>query len=259
MPEFSSYQPGIPSWIDLTTRNPEGARTFYGALFGWEFDIGPAEFGYYTTCMLRGKSVAGIGGEPAPEGSPTGWVTYLASADAAKTARGIDRHGGKVMMGPMDVPGQGAMLLAFDPGGALFGVWQAGDHTGAALANEPGTITWNELITPDLKAAQEFYSALFDHSWAPVDMGGGPEYMTFAPPGRDAARDSVGGVIEVSGVPAHWMPYFGVADTDAAVAAVTGMGGTVDAPAADTPFGRRAVVRDPEGAILTLLQVPAQQ
>lgn len=255
MPEFSSYQPGVPSWIDLTTRDPEGARTFYGALFGWEFDIGPAEFGHYVTCRLRGKDVAGIGGEPAPEGAPTGWVTYLASADAAETARRIGEHGGKVMMGPMDIPEQGSMLLAFDPAGALFGVWQAGSHIGAALANEPGTITWNELSAPDLNAAQAFYGAVFDHSWAPVDTGGGPRYATFAPPGRDAASDSVGGAIEVGGIPAHWMPYFGVADTDAAVATVTGLGGTVVTPAADTPFGRCATVRDPESNALTLIQV----
>ncbi|HYT25105.1 MAG TPA: VOC family protein, partial [Actinomycetota bacterium] len=45
MAEVKSYAPGTPSWVDLMTSDPEGARAFYGELFGWEFEIGGPETG----------------------------------------------------------------------------------------------------------------------------------------------------------------------------------------------------------------------
>ena len=36
MPERSSYAHGIPSWVDLSSPDPEASAAFYGALFGWE-------------------------------------------------------------------------------------------------------------------------------------------------------------------------------------------------------------------------------
>ena len=38
MPERTQYAPGTPSWIDLQTSDQAGAKTFYGALFGWDYD-----------------------------------------------------------------------------------------------------------------------------------------------------------------------------------------------------------------------------
>jgi hypothetical protein len=40
MSEVTSYAPGTPSWVDLMTSDPEGARGFYGELFGWDYEIG---------------------------------------------------------------------------------------------------------------------------------------------------------------------------------------------------------------------------
>src|SRR6266487_3526104 len=47
-------------------------------LLGWELQVGTAELGYYTMCEVGGKLVAGISGEPAPEGVPNAWTTYFA-------------------------------------------------------------------------------------------------------------------------------------------------------------------------------------
>jgi predicted enzyme related to lactoylglutathione lyase len=53
MSEVSSYEPGIPAWVDLGTNDPEGARRFYQELFGWEFQVGPAGTGHH--CSGRGR------------------------------------------------------------------------------------------------------------------------------------------------------------------------------------------------------------
>ena len=41
MPERTQYAPGTPSWIDLQTTDQDGAKKFYGAMFGWDYDDQP--------------------------------------------------------------------------------------------------------------------------------------------------------------------------------------------------------------------------
>jgi predicted enzyme related to lactoylglutathione lyase len=160
----------------------------------------------------------------------------------------------------MDVAAEGRMAIAADPTGAVFGVWQAGNHFGTALVNEPGAISWNELATRDVDAARRFYSAVFGYEWEDMDTGeGGPRYATFAVGGR-----AVGGALQMNdswpaGVPAHWMPYFVVADTDQAAATVQRLGGTVNTPPMDSPYGRFAVVADPQGGVFSIIQLLPDQ
>ena len=54
-------------------------------------------------------------------------------------------------------------------------------------------------------------------------------------------------------VPSHWSVYFAVEDADAAIAKVTELGGSVEQPAEDTPYGRLGCVADPMGARFKLL------
>jgi len=257
MTEVQSYAPGMPSWVDLMTSDIDGARTFYGALFGWEFDIGPADTGHYTMCRIGGQPVAGMVGDPASEGMPTAWNTYMATDDTDAVVQRITDAGGNVMMGPMDVMTQGRMAFAFDPTGAAFGVWQAIEHRGAGLRDEPGSVAWNELATRDLAAAQDFYTSVFGYEWEPVDTGnGGPAYRL-----ASVAGQSAGGAMEMTAqwpaeVPPHWMPYFAAADVDAAAARAEELGGAVRVPATDSAHGRWAVIADPQGGVFTVLEPP---
>jgi predicted enzyme related to lactoylglutathione lyase len=257
MAEITSYAAGSPSWVDLMTSDPEAARAFYRELFGWELEVGPAETGHYTIARLRGHSVAGLGGEPARDGMPTAWTTYLASDDVDATVGRITEAGGQLLMEPLDVMDQGRMAIAADPTGAVFGLWQAGEHAGATLVNEPGTVSWNQLETRDLDAARRFYTAVFGYRWEDVDTGqGGPPYATFAVQDRP-----VGGALQMDDnwpaeIPAHWMAYFAVADTDQAVATVQRLGGSVQMPGMDSPYGRFAVVSDPQGGVFTVIRLP---
>ena len=255
MAEVKSYAAGTPSWVDLMTSDPEASRNFYRELFGWELEVGPPETGHYTICRLRGHNVAGLGGEPAPDGTPTAWTTYIAVDDVDAAAGRITGNGGSLLMGPLDVMTQGRMAVASDPTGAVFGLWQAGEHVGATLVNEPGTVNWNELNSRDLATARQFYGAVFGYDWQDVDTGqGGPQYATFQVGGRD-----VGGALQMTDqwpaeVPSHWIVYFGVDDTDASVATIQRLGGAVLMPPTDSPYGRFAAVRDPQGAVFTVIK-----
>lgn len=91
MSELTTKQPaGTPTWIDLGIPDLDRAMTFYGALFGWEFDVGPAEFGHYTQCLLRGRPVAAIRPNPDPDATDFWWNVYLGVKHQAESDKGSD-------------------------------------------------------------------------------------------------------------------------------------------------------------------------
>lgn len=254
MSEVTSYAPGTPCWVELTTRDLEAARDFYGAVLGWAFNIGPAETGHYTTCTTRGRNVAALSGMPPAQDVPVAWTTYLATDDVDAAAARVVDAGGRVMLAPMDVMAFGRMAIAADPAGAAFGLWQANEHIGAELVNEAGAVVWNELSTPDLERAERFYGAVFGHRFAPMDTGpGGPEYRTLH---LDGDRP-VAGAMRVGDLPdadgPGWSVCFGVPDADATVATAGDRGAQLTVPATDSPYGRYAVLRDPQGAAFAVL------
>ena len=75
---------------------------------------------------------------------------------------------------PFDVFTSGRMAVCQDPQGAFFMIWQPNEHIGAALVNSSGSLTWNDLITPDVAEAAKFYCDLFGWEVAPVVTDGTP-------------------------------------------------------------------------------------
>ncbi|HXW31682.1 MAG TPA: VOC family protein, partial [Acidimicrobiales bacterium] len=143
MPTVDDYEPGTPSWVDLSSTDLPASVRFYSQLFGWTAeDQGPDSGGYHMF-MKGGRPVAG-GMAAMQEGQPSAWMTYVSVADADATTARIGDAGGAVFVGPMDVLAAGRMVVAADPAGAVFGLWQPKEHRGAGVVNEPGALTWNE-------------------------------------------------------------------------------------------------------------------
>jgi predicted enzyme related to lactoylglutathione lyase len=255
MGERTSYREGTPSWVDLMTTDPEGARAFYGGLFGWDFDIDPNPDTFnYTMCRLNGHSVAGMGGQPAPAGMPTVWTTYFAVDDADKTAERVVEHGGTVQMAPMDVMDSGRMAIAADAQGAMFGLWQAAGHIGAGLVNVPGTLVWNELSTRDLDGGTAFYGEVLGQRWDEYDTGAqGPRYKVAYIDGKVVCGALEMGSEFPAEIPPNWRAYFAVEDAAAAAAKATELGGSVQIPVFDTPQGPTAVLSDPQGGVFSVI------
>lgn len=253
MPERDGYAPGTPGWVDIGT-DVEGAKAFYGALFGWTAqDAGPPEqSGGYGFFLKDGRMVAGYGPQQTP-GRPF-WTTYVVVGDADEAAKRVEQAGGTVVMSPTDVMTQGRMAVFSDPQGAFISAWQPGEHRGAQLVNEPGALCWNELQTRDPEAAKAFYTVVFD--WEAVTHTGGPvPYTEFKVDG-----DSVAGMMPMPpmiprGVPPHWLVYFAVDDTDAAVNRAGELGGSVQMPPMDVPVGRFSVLTDAQGATFAVIRL----
>jgi len=265
MGKRTSYEPGTFSWIELSTTDTDGAKEFYGKLFGWESEDNPipadAGGGVYTILTLGGESVAALYEQMADQreaGIPPNWFSYITVADADAAAERAKELGGMVHAGPFDVMENGRMAVIADPTGAVFGVWQARDSIGATLVNDPGCLTSNELATNDVAAASAFYSGLFGWRIAEVDTQGAPRYWTIAHDGAAEGRN--GGMRELApqqadaGVPPHWMPYFTAASVDEAITTTQGAGGTLHAGPIEIPAGRIAVLSDPQGAFFALFE-----
>ena len=250
----SPWPAGVPCWADLMVPDVAAAGAFYAAVLGWEVPASDDQYGGYVVAHRDGHATAGIA--PLQPGARTGWTLYFATDDADATTAAAEQAGGTVLLPAVEVGPLGRMALLADPSGAWFGVWQASTMIGAALVNEPGGLVWEDLRSTDPAAAQAFYSAVFGFHVDPLAMAG-PDYGTFRLRHEQAPLGGMGGMMNSpEGTPSHWLVYFAVADTDAALAAATEAGGTVTVPAKDTPFGRLGGVRDPYGADLVVLQPP---
>jgi predicted enzyme related to lactoylglutathione lyase len=125
-------EPGTFTWNELNTRNPDAAKAFYGAVFGWtpnETDMG--DFGSYITWRLADaseddESIGGLldmRGRVADE-VPEHWMTYFTIEDRDATVEKAKGMGAKVIFGPMDMP-MGRLAILTDPQGAAFGIFES--------------------------------------------------------------------------------------------------------------------------------------
>lgn len=262
MVKISDVTFGAPCWMDLTTDDVEGAKAFYGELFGWTAVDYGAEMGHYHSLSKGDSAIAGLSGKSAEMGNadaPNAWGIYFAVENAEATAKAISENGGQVLFPVMDVPGQGHMSIAIDPTGAAFGIWQPLSHRGFQEAEVPGTPGWFELSTRNFDAAVMFYTSVFGVQIAdmpgnpPEAADGMPAYQVIMIDGQPRAGLIDGSTVLRDGVPSSWIIYFVVDDTDAAVSKATELGGSVQMGPEDSTYGRFAVVADPSGATFAVI------
>lgn len=249
MTEQQTYAPGTPIWVDLAAPDAGAARAFYTALFGWDVFVNPdPQFGGYGMFTQGGQEVAGVG-PTMNEGQPAAWSTYVLTEDADATAAAVAEAGGKMLFGPHDVGDQGRVLGFQDPTGAYLGAWQNGERRMTPLFNTPVSVAWNELHTRDVETASRFYEAVFGWEADHTPAGGAP-YTQWQVDGRTVAGGTTVGLSE--GHPPYWLVYFAVHECDATVARARELGAAVVTPATSFEYGRFAVLRDPQGAVVAV-------
>ncbi|WP_177198702.1 VOC family protein [Streptomyces colonosanans] len=236
-PEGTAFPEGVPCWIDVQLPDVEAGRRFYGELFGWTFE---EAHGSSVWAYLGDRVVAAL--VPKRDGRmPTVWTVYFAAPDVAALTGRIRAGGGQVVIPPTPVDTLGTAALAADPEGAVFGLWQAGTHAGFGKRHEPGSFTWAQLYARNTVTANTFYTRLFHDALLGPDAV--PDF------GRAPLED-----VFPTEMPPHFLVHFGVRDGAAALAAVGRLGGRVQVPPFETPYGRVAVVTDDQGASFALLQ-----
>ncbi len=273
MSQRDEYPVGVPCFVDTGRRDAGAAKGFYEDLFGWQVERATPEGAPpYYNARLNGLTVAGMSSQPDQDSTPV-WSTYVRVDDADAIVAKVSEAGGRTTMGPFHIGPDGRMAVHEDPAGAEFCTWQPGIVRGAQLVNEPGTWVFSTLSTGDAAASEAFYGAVFGWKLGLADEDGNAMFMR--PGYADAQERLEPGFIErlegigapegfgdvvattmplADGESPHWHVTFGVTDVDASAKRVDELGGEVLVEPFDAPWVRAAVVRDPEGAMLTLSQ-----
>jgi uncharacterized protein len=128
----SGPPPGAPpaqgafSWHELATTDVAGALRFYGQLFGWSkgpgHDMGA--MGVYQIFQHGGSGVGGMCNVQGPSTAPS-WLSYVNVADSNRAVAAAKAAGGRLLHGPMEVPGGSWIAMMMDPQGGAFAVQEA--------------------------------------------------------------------------------------------------------------------------------------
>ncbi|MFD8148429.1 VOC family protein [Streptomyces sp. NPDC059708] len=237
------------------TRDLDAARRFYGAVLDWTFrDTHLGE--RFALAYRHGAPVAGFGTLADDLALPATWTPYFATADANLAAARIRERGATVAVGPLAF-GLGRAVLAADPAGAVFGLWQ-GEVLEDWRVGHGAAPAWLELRTHGAFAAAIFYGEVLDWAGeAPGSCVAAYEHdHVVLRHGNDTVARISGGAVGEDPDPhlrPRWHVHFPVPDLEAAIEAANCAGGRPVSPVETSVADRRITLRDPEGALFTVL------
>ena len=247
-----SSLPGKFVWFDLATENPQSARAFYGAVFGWKFrDVEGAPASYALIENESGK-VAGLFQHTRPSGATVGarWLSLISVRDPAKVAELVRMRGGEVLVAPKAIPGRGTHAVFRDPDGAVFGVLAAEGGDPLDTPVEEGDVFWLDLFVPDPAKAAAFYAQIAGYDVAVGEVAGRPRTLLST---NGIARAGIAH-LPAGAARAAWLPYILVDDVPATLERALKAGGkVVMGPRGDLLEGRLAVIADREGGVIGIV------
>lgn len=115
-------EPNTLCWTELGTRDPEAAKSFYTAVFGWATHTNEMpNGGSYTEVKVGDRTVAGMMDitNVLPPQVPAYWMVYFAVGDCDASVAKVKELGGSVRMPPMDIPIGRFAVVADDQGSAF--------------------------------------------------------------------------------------------------------------------------------------------
>jgi len=239
-------------WFEYVSKDADKAQGFFGELFGWSTKSVPMPDGAYTMIAAPdGKTIGGYSAIPAGAPPQASWLPYLQVASATEIASKVKALGGKVMKEPFKVGDFATMAVVIDPLGAALALWQPVKPEDPA-APAAGHFCWNELPSKDPAASVQFYAQIGGFTSSKMEMPGMGTYHVLESAGSGRA-----GVMQhpMPDAPHAWVPYVQVANTDQSADRAKKLGATLLVPPTAIPnVGRFAVLADPQGAVLGILQ-----
>lgn len=255
---------GTPIWFDNPTPDREAGKEFYSAVFGWGwFEFTTDALGTYSIGTLNGKQVAALVDDrytSRDADGPKMWRAYFLSDDVEAAAAKCVDLGGKMLRGKQSHGDLGRSIECATSEGAAFILWSGRDTLAGRATMEYGTPRWPEYYTRDLEGTyrlfQEAIGITFKPTELPVDASGATTYTYHIM--TDNSGGAVGGMFEMGEgweeLPCHMMVYFSVESCDDAAKLVSDNGGRVCVPPYDMPFGKFAVLEDPQGITFSVLR-----
>ena len=243
-------------WHDLLTDDVEAAKSFYGALLGWEFESTTRPGGGPYTLILTasGRVVGGMleVEDPGDGEDYSRWLGYFAVPDVDAAARETVRSGGQVVVSPREIGDVARGSVMQDADGAVVGLLTS--RVGYPVERpsvSPGEVAWNELVAADPEAMARFYAGLVSGTVS-EEARGAFVYRFLESDGRPSAGVMLRPNEQLEPL---WLTYFAVENVSSVSARVASLGGErLLAPDDTIRDGRIALVTDPGGAVLGLME-----
>jgi len=119
-PAVAAGTPGHVGWHELMAGDREGAFAFYSGLFGWtKAEAVESPAGLYQTFATGAAPVGGMMTKMPDMPGPF-WLYYFNVAGLDAAIARATKGGGKILNGPMQVPGGSWIAQCMDPQGAMF-------------------------------------------------------------------------------------------------------------------------------------------
>jgi len=252
---FTSFDPGCFAWVDVNSTDIDATVAFFAALFDLEPRQVPVPGGGPPYVIFERDGMQAWGAYPLSDemssaGTPSMFLSYVSVADTAASLDKAVALGATALMQPMEVGNGSKVAMILDPTGATIGLMSPPTEPQTVVANEHGTLLWNELHTSDLGAAKDFYTELFGWQAKEAEYPGGT-YLEL----KDGDTYRGGGQVGPDdGTPPNWFVYFQVDDTEAVAAKVAELGGALTTePRMVAGVGMMATATDPTGAPFAIM------
>jgi len=256
-PPTGQYTPGRWVWGDLVTSDVAAAADFYGKVFGWTFETygGEDDRETYTLVLSNGLPIGGmVFDQRAKNGDvPSArWIGLVSVPDVAAAAAAVSANGGKVVVAPRSLGERGETAVFQDPEGVPFGAVRSKHGDPADYLGDVNEWAWLDLWTADVTRATEFYRAVVGYEVYPVQLHELRRGAHLVSGGYARA-----GVMQKNDprTSAVWLPYVRVVDAKLAAEAARAAGGRVLREPADVGGAVVAVIADPTGAPVGVVQL----
>jgi uncharacterized protein len=247
-----NYIPGKFVHADLVTNDLSAATAFYGSLFGWEFDKYPD----YAVVFAGDRDMGTIFQRELPPDATRKprWVAYMSVPDVAAAQQLVINNGGSTVLAPRTVPDLGTLAIFSDAEGAVFGAMRRNGGDPEDFLAEPGEWIWIQLLSRDPVKAGNFYKQLAPYEL--VDNAHSERSGSYLLVSQEYAR---AGVLTIAAdhaeVKPTWLPFVRVESVaDATAKALLLSGRVLVAPRQDLADGKVAVIADPTGAAIGILE-----
>jgi predicted enzyme related to lactoylglutathione lyase len=206
--------------------------------------------------MLDGRPIGGLVQKAIPAGQhqQSAWLTFLAANDLDGVKKLAVSHGAKVLSDIKSYPMRGRQCVLSDPEGAVFALLASSSGDTPDYLPATGDWIWSSLHAKDAGAEAAFYQNLLGYDVFDLPSDDGLEHLILST--DDYARASANDLEQGSARRhSHWLNFVRVENAAQSAAKAVAMGGRVLVePRADRHGGMLAVVADPAGAPVGLME-----
>ncbi len=253
-PATTEHRPGKLVWADLFTTDPDGATKFYCSLLGWTAAPVDQKGKGYTIFSNDGKPVAGLSPRTAKGANhPSRWIGYYAVMDIDATLALVSKDGGTVRAPSRNFPDRGHEAIVSDKDTVPIGLLQSSSGDSPDSEPKPGNWNWFEIYVRSPKDTSDFYHDAIGFDVAPETKSDRKSDFVLSSAGQ--ARGGIAPLPAGEDAKPSWLGVIRVADLDATLAKVPGLGGEVLVAPHSVEFGSRfAIILDPTGGTVGLVQ-----